>query len=158
MRTAAIFVVCLLALTLGAAIGLAQDRTRAAGPPTEAEISIGNQVFLRIRTPAAGYTILEREQTVNERLVAILSCHRPEPVTISLIRGKPTIYVDGVQFVTVYPQDVAANKATSMMQLAQIWAANLRTGLLKVMPAAHPTGPARPGCVCPGGPEVSVEK
>jgi hypothetical protein len=152
MRTGAILLLCLMVLTLGAAFGLAQEHRQAAPAPTETEISLDNQLFFRIRTPAAGYTVLEREKTIYQRLVVILSCHRPGPVTISPIRGKPTIYVDGLQLVTVYPQDAAANPGASMMQLAQIWAANLRTGLPQVMPGALPTGPARPECVCPTAP------
>ncbi len=166
MRIGALLLLSLLVMSLGATVGLAQDRGRAAAPPTQVDIALDNHLFLRIRTPAAGYTILEREQIVNERLVAILSCHRPEPVTISLIRGKPTIYVDGVQLITVYPQDAAANKwwfrprspASAMMNLAQTWAYNLSQGLPQVMPGSHPAGPARPACVCPGGPGVSIEK
>ena len=75
---------------------------------SEADIAIGDQLFFRIRTSAAGFRVVERERIINERLVNIISDGAPAPVTISPIRGKPTIYVDGVQLVTVYPRDVEA--------------------------------------------------
>ena len=156
MRIAVALLIGAVAVAVVALPALAQDLARAAYEPTEADIAINNTVFLRIRTAAAGFTVAQREKIINERLVVILSCHKPGPVTISSINGKPTIYVDGVQLVTVYPQDGAANKAKSLMAVAQTWAKNLRVGLPKVMPGAHPTGPARPECECPGGAAVSA--
>jgi hypothetical protein len=155
MRIRTLLMIGLLALGVGVALTMAQERDFVE--PTEADIGLDNSFFFRIRTPAAGYKVSEREKVVNERIVAILSCHKPGPVTIAPINGKPTIYVDGVKLVTVYPRDAEANKAT-MMEVATVWAANLRAGLPKVMPGAHPNGPARPACVCPGGPQVSVQK
>ena len=49
------------------------------------------------------------------------------------MRGKPTIFVGDTKFVTVYPQDAAANK-TTMEKLAAIWADRLRATILKVGP------------------------
>jgi hypothetical protein len=156
MRTLVALLMATSAVALVAPTALAQETAPAAYQPTEADIAINNAFFFRIRTPAAGFTVAEREKTINERLVAILSCHKPGPVTIAPVRGKPTLYVDGVQLVTVYPQDVAANKAQCPWSVARTWAKNLREGLPKVMPGAHPTGPARAECVCPGGAAVSV--
>ncbi len=155
MRIRTLLMIGLLALGVGVAVTVAQEKKFVE--PTEAVISIDNAFFFRIRTPAAGYKVSERERIVNERIVAILSCHKPGPVTIGAINGKPTIYVDGVMLVTVYPRDAEANK-TTMTDVATIWAANLRAGLPKVMPGQHPNGPARPACACPGGPDVPIHK
>lgn len=127
-----------LALCLGVAIAAGQEAPeRTYVEPTEADIAINSVLFLRIRTPAAGFRVVERERIINQRLVDILSYRAPGPVTISAIRGKPTIYVDGVKLVTIYPRDVKANNAGCMQQLASIWAQRLREGLPKVMPGAR---------------------
>ena len=130
-------------LLVGAGLGCALAQERQYEEPTEADIAIDNSLFFVLRTPAAGFKVVEREKLVNARLVEILSCHRPGPVTISPINGKPTIYVDGVKLVTVYPRDVEANKAKCMMALAESWAANLRAGLPRVMPGQNPDGPTK---------------
>jgi hypothetical protein len=131
------------ALCLGASVALAQEGTteRKYVEPTEADIAINNFLFFRIRTPAAGYKVVEREKIINQRLVDILSYRAPGPVTISPIRGKPTIYVDGIKLVTVYPRDVEANNAGSMHRLAAIWAERVGKGIPKVMPGARGPDP-----------------
>jgi hypothetical protein len=138
MRGLLVLLASIVALSLMAPICVGQETPeRKYVEPTEADIAINNFLFLRIRTPAAGFRVVEREKIINQRLVDILSYRAPGPVTISPIRGKPTIYVDGVKLVTVYPRDVAANKAGCMQQLAGIWAQRLRDGLPKVMPGSR---------------------
>ncbi len=138
MRGKRVLLTLVAAMCFGTAVGLAQEAAeRTYVEPTEADIALDNVLFFRIRTPAAGYKVVEREKIVNQRLVDILSYRAGGPVTISPIRGKPTIYVDGTKLVTVYPRDVEANNATSMHQLAGIWATRLREGLPKVLPGAR---------------------
>jgi hypothetical protein len=131
-RNAALLSVVALMLCAGIVLGQDAPAERKYVEPTEADIAIGDQLFFRIRTPAAGFRVVERERIINERLVDIISDGNPAPVTISPIRGKPTIYVDGVQLVTVYPRDVEANGAGCMMQLAKIWAKRIADGLPQV--------------------------
>jgi hypothetical protein len=135
MRGRPLFLTLIVALSFGACVALAQEAAeRKYVEPTEADIGINNFLFFRIRTPAAGYKVVEREKIINQRLVEVLSNRSSGPVTISPIRGKPTIYVDGMKFVTVYPRDVEANNAGCMYTLANIWAERLREGLPKIMP------------------------
>ncbi|HJN15668.1 MAG TPA: hypothetical protein QGH10_09270 [Armatimonadota bacterium] len=132
-------VIVLVAALLATSVVFAQDAPpeRKYVEPLEADIAIDSVLFLRLRTPAAGFRVVEREKIINDRLIQILSYHNPAPVTISAIRGKPTIWVDGVKLVTVYPRDVEANNAKSMMGLAKIWAGNVATGLVKVWPGCR---------------------
>jgi hypothetical protein len=137
MRGRMVLLTLAVALCLGASLVVGQEAPeRKYVEPTEADIAINNFLFFRIRTPAAGFRVVEREKIINQRLVELLSDRVPGPVTISPIRGKPTIYVNGAKFVTVYPRDVEANKARSMHKLAGIWAERLREGLPKIMPGS----------------------
>ncbi len=112
--------------------------------PVPADISINNYLFLRIRTPAAGFTVDQRRLLLEQRLVEIVSTENTgnPPVRVGNIRGKPTIYVGKVQLITVYPRDADANK-TTMAKLAAQWAERIRKGLIQVGPARH-AKPAAP--------------
>ncbi|MFP3905222.1 MAG: hypothetical protein ACLFWB_13330 [Armatimonadota bacterium] len=110
-------------------------------PPTrgaamdQAVISLGAFPIFTIRTPAAGFTIAERERIVYIRLTEIISCQRitPDIFEIRHVRGKPTLYVGDYRFITVYPRDAAAANMDSM-SLANKWLASLRRVLPQVAP------------------------
>ncbi len=110
--------------------------TMARTVPESFEIGLDGRVFFAIQTSAAGYTAAERARIVNMRIVHIISYADlgPSAVRIVAIRGKPTIYVDRVRLVTVYPNDVEAAGAGCMWQLAEEWAASLVEGLPAVAP------------------------
>ncbi|MFQ5810226.1 MAG: hypothetical protein ACE5JM_11460 [Armatimonadota bacterium] len=103
--------------------------------PVPAEISVNNYLFLRIRTPAAGFTVDQRRVLLEQRLTEIFSNEntRQPDVRVGNIRGKPTIYVGETQLITVYPRDADANK-TTMERLAAHWAKRLRIGIAHVGP------------------------
>jgi len=106
--------------------------------PTQADIALDNYLFFRIRTPAAGYTVAARDTLINQRLIEIFEAGEPGPVTIGDINGKPTIYVNGIKLVTVYPRDAeAAGGGICTQQLARIWAARIGPGLHKVWPGCR---------------------
>ncbi|MGQ9732612.1 MAG: hypothetical protein ACUVX8_15240 [Candidatus Zipacnadales bacterium] len=132
---------CLFSVLLAAAFAVTaftqETAVQQAYEPDQCEIAVGSYLFFRIRTPAAGFKVSERQRLIESRLVEIMSNHAPEPVTIGLINGKPTIYVDGVKLVTVYPHDLKANKGTSLMKLAQTWAERVRIGLKTVWPGCQ---------------------
>lgn len=104
--------------------------------PDEYEIGVGGTMFLRIRGGAAGFSAAERARIVNTRLTYILSYADvdPDAVRIEPVRGKPTIYVGDVRLITVYPSDVEAAGASSMGELANIWAAATACCLRNVAP------------------------
>ena len=106
----------------------------AAYHPTETDINIGAIHFFKINTPAAGYTVAQRETLVLKRLTEVFSACKLGPVTVKHVRGKPTVYVSNVRLITVYPQDVAASGAPSAEALAQSWAQSVRDAILKTAP------------------------
>ncbi|MFO7946249.1 MAG: hypothetical protein R6V19_05515 [Armatimonadota bacterium] len=120
------------------------DNKPATRGPTmdRAEISLGTHPILTIRTPAAGFTIAERERIVYIRLTEIISCQRitPDIFKIRKVRGKPTLYVGDYRFITVYPRDAAA-AGLSSMELAEKWLASLRRVLPQVAPYASVAPP-----------------
>ncbi|MGC9318916.1 MAG: hypothetical protein ACP5KN_12865 [Armatimonadota bacterium] len=100
--------------------------TSARETPEVFDIGIDGETFFRIRASAAGFTAAERTRIVYARLIHIISYGEIDPgaVRITRVRGKPTIYAGNVRLVTVYPSDVEATNAESMVQLAKIWAAS----------------------------------
>lgn len=103
-------------------------------------IKVNGVPFFVLRTAAAGYTLAQRGEIVEIRIVEALSRREVAPVTISLIRGKPTIDVGNVRIVTVYPRDAKADGAKDMMSLAKQWAGFLAKGLPVVVPGGFKPG------------------
>jgi hypothetical protein len=137
-------IVVALALAAGACVG----QEPKYEPPTQMDIAIGNYKFFDILTPAAGYTVDQRQKLVNERLIDIFEAGQPKPVTVSCIRGKPTIFVNGIKLVTVYPRDAAAAKAKCTQCLAAKWVARVAEGLPRVWPGCRfPTQPTAAAAV-----------
>ncbi len=119
------------------------NKPLTSGPDMQkADIGIDGQVFFTINTPAAGFTVAERERIVYIRLVEIMANVqiRPESFQLSKVRGKPTICVGQYQLVTVYPRDAQA-AGCSANELAEQWLASLREKLPLVAPAAAVANP-----------------
>jgi hypothetical protein len=137
-----------VALLLVVGVSVAQQPQYV--PPTTMDIALGNYKFFDIRTAAAGYTVDQRQKLVNERLIEIFAAGQPGPVSVSGIRGKPTIFVNGIKLITVYERDAkAAGGGICTQQLAAAWAARVEEGLPRVWPgcrfptrAASGTNPA----------------
>jgi hypothetical protein len=106
-------------------------------PPTKADIAIGNTHFFDIVTPAAGYTVDQRQKLVNGRLIDIFEAGRPGPVTVVWIHGKPTVFVNGIKLITVYPRDAEAAGAPCVQSLAAKWAKSVAEGLPQVWPGCR---------------------
>ncbi|MFQ6097424.1 MAG: hypothetical protein ACE5O2_06800 [Armatimonadota bacterium] len=120
-----------LAILVGVVVSsLVPGRALAQVAEDKGILALDNYVYLRIRVPAAGFGIRDRRVLLEQRLVHILSYENTEmpKVRIGDVRGKPTIYVDDVKFVTVYPQDAKANN-TSMKALAEVWAKRIYAGI-----------------------------
>lgn len=132
-----------------------KPKTAETYQPEAVEIGIGGYKLFVLRSPAAGYTLAEREAAVYNRLVEALSMGRlvPAMITIKQVRSVPTIYVGPVRIVSVYPQDAKA-AGKSQKKLAEIW----RNRLAEVLPKLTvPPGP-KPGVAgaVPGTYEVAV--
>lgn len=104
--------------------------------PEVAEIKTDGFVYFTIRTPAAGYSIAERESIVLQRLIEVMSSGSIAPVYVDEVRGAPTVYVGRFRIVTVYPADVVACGAANARALAEQWADGVRKGLLRTAPSA----------------------
>jgi hypothetical protein len=146
---------CLLLIVLAVllAAGACVAQTPKYVPPTTYDIALGNTKFFDILTPAAGYTVDERQKLVNGRLIDIFAAGRPEPVTVSCVRGKPTIFVNGIKLITVYPRDAeAAGGGICTQQLADKWAQSLKDGLTRVWPGCRfPTQKPAPKAAAASG-------
>ena len=103
--------------------------------PERAEIKIDAAVFFELRSPAVGYTVAEREVIILQRIIEIFGSGKIAPVYVAPVRGRPTIYVDKVRLVTVYPEDVVSYGARSAWTLAEQWAEGVRKGLLLTAPS-----------------------
>ncbi len=112
------------------------EKPATRGPQMEkADISIGTYLLLTIRTPAAGFTVAERERIVYMRLTEIFSNERMDAdnFVLTKVRGKPTICVGKYRLITVYPRDAEAAGSTSD-KLAAKWLKSLRMNLPEVAP------------------------
>jgi len=119
------------------------EKPATRGPELDrADISIGNYLLFTIRTPAAGFTVAERERILYMRLTEIMSNERMDTdrFHITDVRGKPTICVGDHRLVTVYPRDAEAAGCSSE-QLARQWLESLQTNLRQVSPVFAAAAP-----------------
>ncbi len=102
---------------------------------TPGDVVVGNEVIMRIRDNAGGYSVEERVKAVNERLVEILSYAPVNNVSVSvhLMRGNYVISVGKYQLITVDKNMADANN-TTMEKLAKTWAEKLLPALKREKP------------------------
>jgi len=102
---------------------------------TPGDVVVGNEVVMRIRDAAGGYSVEERTKSINERLVEILSYAPVNDVSVSvhLVKGNYVISVGKYQLITVDKNMADANKSTPE-KLAQSWKKNLLPALKKQKP------------------------
>ncbi|MDO8587820.1 MAG: hypothetical protein Q7T82_12370 [Armatimonadota bacterium] len=102
---------------------------------SDGDVTLAGRVVLRIRYPAAGYTIAERADAVQIRLNEVLGMGpiQPEDVKIKRVNKETAIVVKDQLIITVDWTTARANKTTPE-KLGQIWAANLRSALPEVIP------------------------
>jgi hypothetical protein len=102
---------------------------------TPGDVVVGNEVVMRVRDNAGGYSVEERVKAVNERLVEILSYAPVNNVSVSvhLMRGNYVISVGKYQLITVDKNMADANN-TTMEKLAKTWAEKLLPALKREKP------------------------
>lgn len=105
----------------------------SAGAMAPGEIALGGEVILRLRVPAGGYTLQQREDLIQQRLIGILSLEdlTADDVTVQPTRYGPTITVRGKMLLTVDVPTAAAAGSTPE-QLAPVWARRLGQVLPRV--------------------------
>ena len=107
----------------------------------EGDVSLTGQVILRIRHPAAGYSVAQRVEEVQSRLIEALSLEdfTPEEVKVKKVGGDVAVYVRSLLVITVDGPTARRNKTTPP-KLAAIWARNLRKALTEAMPLSEVRG------------------
>ncbi len=131
------YILYLLALTLAAML-LWPEKVWAQDP-NEGLVAVGGEEILRIRFPAAGLTVRQRAEAIQERLVPILADPGLQPADIYAVPvGRDyVIRVKGRLLVTVTP-DVARFNGTTTRHLSDIWVRHLRAVLPQVNVKPNP--------------------
>ena len=149
-----IWVVLLIAVFVTAAVAAASvaagksTAAPAAAPSTSVapvvteppeEIVAGGMVILRLRLTIGGMTPTQRGIILYNRLNDIISDRTLEPEDYKPVRkGNDWLVMAGSHlFVTATPQEAKVNMATPL-QLAQIWASNLRVAVALARPIPMP--------------------
>lgn len=153
-----IWVVLLIAISVtatAAAVSVAAGKSTAApaaapapAPSTSAapvetappeEIVAGGMVILRLRVTIGGMTPAQRGIILYNRLNDIVSDRTLQPADYRAVRkGYDWLVMAGDHlFVTVTPEEARLNMATPL-QLAQIWASNLRVAVALARPVPLP--------------------
>jgi hypothetical protein len=107
------------------------------------DITVGPDVVARVRVAAGGYTVEQRAQIAQDRVLTILSDASltadtiADAVTVRKSGADRAVYVGKNLFFTITTADASATQAT-VEELAKMWAGNLRTALPKVKPLQGP--------------------
>lgn len=153
---------------IGAALALLAVRTFAAPPPAPpapaaatvqaaadppADLTLGNEVVLRLRASAGGLTPQQRVGVVESRLVAVLGTPglRPSDVVVyAPAKGAPVVYALGRRLITVDAATVkaAGTPGAKPLDVATRWAKRFQQVLPRVnyrpSNAPEPKVPAHP--------------
>ncbi len=109
------------------------------------EVRLGNELLLRVRCAAGGYSVDERADALQSRANNLLQGGKNvRAFSVRRAGTDSNIYADDKFFMTVTPADAKANGTTSET-LANIWAERLRL----IYPKSTPdmAGVGRPGQV-----------
>lgn len=119
----------ILLMLFGLLIGFALPLL-AADP---GDVIVGDEVVLRIRFPAGGYTVEQRADAVTQRINDILGARpfSPEDVKVAQQNGEWVVLIGSELIITADTATAKFNKTTTQ-GLAETWAANLR----RVIPKA----------------------
>lgn len=103
----------------------------AVGQP--GDVIIGQEVVLRIRFPAGGYSVEKRAEIVTQRINELLGSEPFEPSDVKVaIRNKEYAVLIGDNIIITADKETARFNKTTPEKLANIWAENLR----RVIPKA----------------------
>ena len=97
------------------------------------DVLIGDDVVLRVRFPAGGYTVQERAELIMLRINELLGSKpfNPSDVKVAVQNKEYVVMVGDNLIITADSATAKFNKSTPQ-QLAEMWAANLR----RVIPKA----------------------
>jgi len=142
-----LFTFCMLMATVSSVYGAEIVRTAyfkhpAAGGASIGEISINNQVVLRIRTEAGGFSIAQRTELVADRLKKIVAAKVDPAQIMPAVQGNDIVIKAGEKFIVTVDQGSAKANGTTTRVLGYVWANQLRQALggsaLKENPLPEP--------------------
>ncbi|MHB1457353.1 MAG: hypothetical protein ACYC0V_10615 [Armatimonadota bacterium] len=115
-------VIVLLLMMVIPSFGIGQD----------GEVIIGQQLILRIRFAAGGYSIQQRADAVTVRLNEYLGVKpfNPSMVKVANVNGEYCVMIGSDLIITADKDTARYNQATPK-QLAEMWASNIRRVLPK---------------------------
>lgn len=123
------------------------------------ELIINDEVVLRYRSAANGYTAAERARIILQRAQKFGADLLTKPILASTINGSPVVMLADQLLITVTQADWEANN-TNGLALAQVWTNNLKRALgSDVKPIIAPTEkPPQQTPVNPVSGEISVSQ
>jgi hypothetical protein len=94
------------------------------------DVIIGDEVVLRIRFPAGGYTVEQRADAVTQRINNVLGSRpfSPEDVRVAQQNGEWVVMI-GNELIITADGDTAKYNHSTPEELANTWAANLRRAI-----------------------------
>ena len=97
------------------------------------DVLIGDEVVVRIRFPAEGFTVEQRADQVTYRINNLLGSYPFSPSDVKVVvQNKEYVVTVGNNLIITADQNTAKFNKTTPQALAEIWAANLR----RVIPEA----------------------
>ena len=142
MRSTVISIIATaLAVLLLSAVAWAltvSSRSQVISGMTVGEVVVNNDVPIRMRFSAGGYTPAERADTIAARLREI-GDYQPADVQTGIVNGEAVVLIKGQLVATADSRHVAANNTTPI-NLAMAWRDNFRAAVTPAVPAGPGTG------------------
>lgn len=92
------------------------------------EILVGDQIVVRIRTSAGGFSPYQRAQEVAQRIQRVTATSMPSTIVMRRVNGQYAVVADGTLLVTAGPAEAQLNGMTTA-GLANFWALRISSAL-----------------------------
>ena len=102
------------------------------------EILVGDQIVVRIRTSAGGFSPYQRAQEVAQRIQRVTATSMPSTIVMRRVNGQYAVVADGTLLVTAGPAEAQLNGMTTA-GLANFWALRISSALGVTTVDATPT-------------------
>lgn len=99
---------------------------------TDGDVLVGQDVVLRIRFAAGGYTVQERAESVMLRINELLGAQPFDPNDVKVVqKNKEWVVTIGNALIITADSATAKYNGSTPQQLATMWAKNLRIAIPK---------------------------
>lgn len=92
------------------------------------EVLVGDQIVVRIRTSAGGFSPYQRAQEVAQRIQGVTATSMPSTIVMRRVNGQYAVVADGTLLVTAGPAEAQLNGMTTA-GLANFWALRISSAL-----------------------------